>query len=535
MKFSILGRATAVGMSLLLVTAGIAIASSVDESIVDATAPTGSVTLAPGGSGAITINLSVTGRQASSATFDVYRDWSLSGGSFSGSNPQTFTVPPRPVANDPATTFSTTGTITVDSGQADGTFTLVVGAFNIVTTAPAALALGASSDYDVTVETPTPSDTTDPDTSIDSHPSDPTNSTSASFSFSGTDDTSDPGDLMFECSLDGASFAGCTSPQVYTNLDDGSHTFLVRAIDEAGNVDQTPASFTWLVDTVEPVITDLGVQSGTTGNNGWYTSTVLNRFSASDGTGSGLDGDCSTAFAAPGKEVSTSTNEGSSVSVSSGSCTDNAGNTNSGISSADFMIDLSDPTATITTPPAGAEYTLNQVVNAAYSCSDAISGIDSCVGNVANGSAIDTSSVGSHSFGVTATDNAGRTGQASHSYSVIYTFTGFFQPVDNNNVCNKVKAGQAIPIKFSLGGYQGMDIIAVGYPKASPGSCSGGTDAIEEVVASTAGQSTLQYDAATDQYTYVWKTDKAWATKAILLTVRLADGTDHTARFIFTK
>jgi len=86
--------------------------SSVDVAVVDVTAPTGSVTLAPGESGPITINMTVTGNQVGTATFKVNRDWSLSGGTFTGSNPHTFTVPPR-AAQDPPTTFSTTGTVTV--------------------------------------------------------------------------------------------------------------------------------------------------------------------------------------------------------------------------------------------------------------------------------------------------------------------------------------------------------------------------------------------------------------------------------------
>lgn len=93
-----------------------------------------------------------------------------------------------------------------------------------------------------------------PETTIDSSPSNPSNSSSASFTFSGTDDTTAPGNLTFECDLDGNGFSSCTSPQNYTSLADGNHTFQVRAIDEAGNVDPTPASFTWTIDTVAPTI-----------------------------------------------------------------------------------------------------------------------------------------------------------------------------------------------------------------------------------------------------------------------------------------
>jgi len=57
-------------------------------------------------------------------------------------------------------------------------------------------------------------------------------------------------------------------------------------------------------------------------------------------------------------------------------------------------------------------------------------------------------------------------------------------------------------------------------------------DVVEETV--TAGSSSLSYDATTDQYTYVWKTNKAWARSCRQLILRLSDGTDHIASFSFT-
>ena len=93
-------------------------------------------------------------------------------------------------------------------------------------------------------------DTAAPDTTIDGNPSDPTNSVSASFSFSGTD--AGTGVASFECKLDGGGFSACTSSKDYSGLSEGSHTFQVRAIDGLGNPDPTPDSFTWTIDTTAP-------------------------------------------------------------------------------------------------------------------------------------------------------------------------------------------------------------------------------------------------------------------------------------------
>ncbi|HWP42292.1 MAG TPA: PxKF domain-containing protein, partial [Blastocatellia bacterium] len=115
----------------------------------------------------------------------------------------------------------------------------------------------------------------------------------------------------------------------------------------------------------------------------------------------------------------------------------------------------------------------------------------------------------------------------------VQAFIGFFQPVDNLPITNVVKAGRAIPIKFSLGGYKGLNIFAAGYPKSVSIACdfSGGTSDIQETV--TAGNSNLSYDEATDTYTYVWKTSPAWKNTCRQLIVRLNGGCDQVANFRF--
>ena len=132
--------------------------------------------------------------------------------------------------------------------------------------------------------------------------------------------------------------------------------------------------------------------------------------------------------------------------------------------------------------------------------------------------------------------SSGLTGATSSAFNITpYVFTGFFSPVGNLPVLNIVKAGAAIPVKFSLNGNQGLDIFAKGYPTSVKIECSSTAPlgAVEETV--TAGASSLSYDPASDQYTYVWKTDKGWSGTCRQLVVKFKDGSEKSANFKFTK
>ena len=83
------------------------------------------------------------------------------------------------------------------------------------------------------------------DTTITSGPLGSANSTTATFAFVSSEPAS-----KFQCSLDGAPFSGCSSPKSYSNLNDGSHLFRVRAIDAAGNTDQSAAQRSFTVDRI---------------------------------------------------------------------------------------------------------------------------------------------------------------------------------------------------------------------------------------------------------------------------------------------
>ncbi len=272
-----------------------------------------------------------------------------------------------------------------------------------------------------------------------------------------------------------------------------------------------------IVDTTDPVITFV---SRTAANgNGWNNGDVTVNWSCSD-SGSGV------VAASVSKTVSTEGADQSTI----GTCADHAGNTASDTQTG-INIDKTDPVVGVTGVSDGATYILGSVPVAGCSTTDALS-------DVATAATLGVS--GGPLGSITATcsgalDKAGNAGSASVTYNVIYAWTGFFRPVENLPITNVAKAGSAIPVKFHLGGDQGLLIFEAGYPASGKIVCSATAEAeaVDETV--TAGSSSLSYDPVAGQYIYVWKTDKGWAGTCRQLQVRLIDGTMHTARFSFSK
>ncbi len=130
-------------------------------------------------------------------------------------------------------------------------------------------------------------DTTPPETTIESAPADVGFATSATFTFS----SSEPGST-FECSLDGAGYAACASPQTYSSLAFGEHAFSVRAIDPSTNVDESPASRLWTI--VSPPPPAGGPYSDAvradTPTGYWRLGDPAGQTLAQDASGGGYDG-----------------------------------------------------------------------------------------------------------------------------------------------------------------------------------------------------------------------------------------------------
>jgi hypothetical protein len=280
---------------------------------------------------------------------------------------------------------------------------------------------------------------------------------------------------------------------------------------------QTGLSLTILADTTLPTITASATKAdGTSYTAGtWTNQTVTVHFTCSD-SGSGI-------ASCPGDQ--TFSNDGTFTATST--ATDNAGNSAS-TSFGPIKIDTTAPTLAPSVTP-NPVY-LNGSATANAGATDSGSGVatQSC-------GALNTSTVGTKTVTCAATDVAGNTATANATYRVIFNFTGFFDPVKNPQVMNQMTAGRAVPLKFSLAGNQGLGIFAPGSPTSLKIACSS-LDPIDPVEqTTTAGASSISYDPVTGIYTYVWKTDKAWAGTCRQLNVQFIDGKTYTLYFTFTR
>ena len=268
------------------------------------------------------------------------------------------------------------------------------------------------------------------------------------------------------------------------------------------------------IDKTKPLITYAG-QTPAANTHGWNNTSVTLTWSCSDAL-SGVD-------TAASVESQTASSEGAGQ-AEIGSCVDKAGNIATDTES--VSIDETKPAITIGAPAAGASYLLGQTAYADYTCSDGLSGLDYCGSATGLGGSspeevttdlLNTSTVGSHSFSVTAADLAGNTQTASNSYGVGYAFIGFLPPVNNQPTVNTGKAGKTYPIKWQLedangrlladtadGGPVNLSNTKVTFKATSCAAfTTDGTDALETTAT---GGTSLRYDTTAQQYVYNWAT-----------------------------
>jgi hypothetical protein len=303
---------------------------------------------------------------------------------------------------------------------------------------------------------------------------------------------------------------------------EGAHTIYAASKDDVGNK-EPPKGQTFKLDSSKPSASLSA--AGAQGNGGWYIGDVTI-------TTSGTDSVSNPVTCTPVQSQTTDT----AGAAFNGSCTNEAG-LSMNAAPTTIRRDATAPVVTVTGVINGATYSLGAVPVAGCSTTDATSGVaTSAVLSLSGGpvgSVIATCSG--------AEDNAGNFGQASVTFNVAYNWTGFFQPVDNPGtastpVFNRVKAGRSIPIKFSLGGNQGLNILAPGYPLSESVSCDSATTTVDDVEQTVnANSNFLSYDATANQYIFVWKTETTYANSCRKLIMKLVDGTEHYAYFTYTK
>ena len=187
-------------------------------------------------------------------------------------------------------------------------------------------------------------DTTPANTTITSSPPAASSSTGTSFSFTASD--AGPG---FECRLDGAAFADCSSPKSYTGLTEAPHTFEVRAEDAAGNLDPTPATHAWTVDLTAPDTSFLSTPANPSANAtptfGLDSTETPSTFEC-DLDGGGWS-PCATPFTTPSL--------GDGTHTLKARATDAAGNTDASEITFTWLVDATAPTGSVTSPANGAD------------------------------------------------------------------------------------------------------------------------------------------------------------------------------------
>ncbi|NRB41078.1 MAG: HYR domain-containing protein [Pseudomonadales bacterium] len=252
-------------------------------------------------------------------------------------------------------------------------------------------------------------DLTSPDTSISSSPNSITNSTSVSFEFTSTEESS-----TFQCTLDGAELDNCNSPDIYAELAEGDHSFSVQATDAAGNVDITPGIHNWSIDLTPP---DTSISTAPALlTNSTSASFLLSSTEAGSTFLCALDGgalvNCGSPYNFSGVAAGNHSFRVHAI--------DAAGNTDATPATYNWLIDLTPPDTSISSSPDSLTNSTDAFFNftstetgSTFQCFLDNSDLTSCNSPINYASLAE----GNHSFSVVATDAAGNTDASPASYN----------------------------------------------------------------------------------------------------------------------
>jgi Tol biopolymer transport system component len=247
----------------------------------------------------------------------------------------------------------------------------------------------------------------------------------------------------------------------------------------------------------------------------WHAANVTVACTASDAA-SGLADPADASFTLAtsvdaGSETAAAETDARTVCDAAGNCTD-AGPVGP------FRVDRRPPAISVSAPADGAIVARGAVLDAAFACTDAGSGVATCAGP--NGP-LDTTTPGRHEFTITAADAVGNRTSLTSSYSVGYAWGGFLTPP-----LGHVHAGGVIPVAFSLGGDFGDHVVAAGSPRSVPVVC-GSTDVPAGGDPVRMLGFGVRYMSGWGRYLLVWQTDRAWAGTCRAFVLTLSDGSTH--------
>jgi hypothetical protein len=289
----------------------------------------------------------------------------------------------------------------------------------------------------------------------------------------------------------------------------GSHSFSVHAVDYLGA--ETTVTHTYTVfDVIPPTAT---IVTPTAGAEYPIGAQLYASYSCDDGSGGSAIVGCIGTYP-NGYPLPTDRPGTFSFSVDAFDAA-----TNHGMASVSYkVVDRTPPQIAITAPADGASYLVGATITPAYSCHDDVDGSRlSC-----RATPIETTP-GTHVFRVDSVDSAGNSASASTTYSFRYPFAGFYSPLVAEPANASLRAGDTVPVKFSLDGDRGLDVLA----RAAWRPCS-----VTSGDSSTAFGS-LSYSPGPDRYTFMWQTDKGWAGSCREVFLVLRDGTSHAAFVTF--
>ena len=332
-------------------------------------------------------------------------------------------------------------------------------------------------------------------------------------------------------------FAGTNISHTLLGTVDGTKTVYVRVFDAAGNY--TDASDDIKLDATPPSLTSFSINDGAAWTNSRAATVDLG---ASDGgavSGYILKAESAVTITSGATAFTgTLTNEPVTLNDEDGTRSvhvrvfDAAGNYTDGSDS--IGLDRVAPTFDSC---AGGPFILNSgSQGVTITAGDALSQLNNTASTLSG--TVNTSTVGSKEVTFEALDNAGNSASKKCTYDVTYHFVGYSSPVDNPGWINKLKAGQAVPLRWRLTDANNAPVtnLSVATLKVVAQTCANlgtSTDLLEETAAGGSGLQNL----GDGYYQINWKSPTSYANSCKALTLDIAEGSlrTHSAYFMFTK